>query len=161
MRPAFSAAPRINHVAMSMPAADLDEAGRAAIVDFYGDVFGFEEYEQLTEDRRRLVLRAHTHEQFVFLIAEDEPMRAPRLDHFGLSVATMADFDEVAGRAAAWKASAPDDVDLIEPKVEEYLPFLRLHSFYVRYRLPLMVETQHFEFLSPESAASAVTTPPQ
>ena len=24
---------------------------------------------------------------------------------------------------------------------------LRLHSFYVRYRLPLMVETQHFEYL--------------
>ena len=74
------------------------------------------------------------------------PMTAPRLDHFGLSVATLADFEEVARRAAAWKAREPDEVDLIEPTVEEYAGVLRLHSFYVRYRLPLMVETQHFEY---------------
>ena len=29
----------------------------------------------------------------------------------------------------------------------EYVGALNLHSFYVRYRLPLMVETQHFEYL--------------
>jgi hypothetical protein len=115
---------------------------------FYGDVFGFEEYPDLTEDRRRLVLRAHTHEQFVYLVADDRPMTAPRLDHFGLSVSSLAEFEEVARRAAAWKAREPVEVELIEPTVEEYAGALRLHSFYVRYRLPLMVETQHFEFLS-------------
>jgi hypothetical protein len=132
---------------MSMPADALDAEGRAAITAFYGDVFGFEEYPEMTEDRHRLVLRAHTHEQFVFLISEDEPMRAPRLDHFGLSVASLADFEEVHRRAAAWKEREPDEVDLIDPTVESYPPFLNLHSFYVRYRFPLMVETQHFEFL--------------
>lgn len=145
--PAFSKAPRLNHVAMSVPADALDDDGRAALCAFYGDVFGFEEYEDLTQDRQRLVLRAHSHEQFVFLIAEDKPMTAPRLDHFGLSVATLEDFEEVARRAAAWKAKAPDDVDLIEPTVEEYVGALKLHSFYVRYRLPLMIETQHFQYL--------------
>ncbi|MEQ1787929.1 MAG: hypothetical protein ABL966_12810 [Acidimicrobiales bacterium] len=145
--PAFAKPPRLNHVAMSVAAGELDASGRASIVAFYGDVFGFEEYEDLTEDRRRLVLRAHTHEQFVFLIADDAPMAAPRLDHFGLSVATLADFEEVARRAAAWKAKEPDSVDLIEPTSEEFVGALRLHSFYVRYRLPLMVETQHFEYL--------------
>ena len=93
--PTFSKPPRLNHVAMSVPADALDEEGRAALCDFYGDVFGFEEYPELTEDRRRLVLRAHTHEQFMFLIAEDEPMTAPRLDHFGLSVATLDEFEHV------------------------------------------------------------------
>lgn len=145
--PAFSKPPRLNHVAMSVPADALDDDGRAALCAFYGDVFGLEEYAELTEDRKRLVLRAHSHEQFVFLIAEDEPMTAPRLDHFGLSVATLDEFDEVARRAAAWKAKEPDDVDLIEPTFEEYVGALRLHSFYVRYRLPLMVETQHFQYL--------------
>lgn len=145
--PAFSKAPRINHVAMSVPADTLDDDGRAALCAFYGDVFGFEEYEDLTQDRQRLVLRAHSHEQFVFLIAEDQPMTAPRLDHFGLSVASLEDFEEVARRAAAWKAKEPDAVDLIEPSVEEYVGALKLHSFYVRYRLPLMIETQHFEYL--------------
>ena len=93
------------------------------------------------------MLRAHTHEQFVFLVADDDPLRGPRMDHFGLSVATVAEFEEVARRAAAWQAREPDLVDLVEPSVEEYVGALRLHSFYVRYRLPLMVEVQHFEYL--------------
>ena len=145
--PDFSRAPRLNHVAMSVTPDLLDHDGRAALAAFYGDVFGFEEYPELTQDRKQLVFRAHSHEQFMFLIAEDQPMTAPRLDHFGMSVATLAEFEEVARRAAAWKAEQPDDVDLIEPSVEEYAGVLRLHSFYVRYRLPLMVETQHFEYL--------------
>jgi len=145
--PAFAKPPRLNHVALSVSPEALDADGRAALAAFYGDVFGLEEYEDLTEDRQRLVFRAHSHEQFVFLIADDTPMTAPRLDHFGMSVATLEDFEEVARRAAAWKAKEPDDVDLIEPTVEEYVGALKLHSFYVRYRLPLMVETQHFEYL--------------
>jgi hypothetical protein len=145
--PEFAKPPRLNHVAMSVPAEALDADGRAALTAFYGDVFGFEEYPELTEDRKQLVLRAHTHEQFVFLIAEEEPMTAPRLDHFGLSVSSLAEFEEVARRAAVWKEKEPDAVDLIEPTVEELVGALRLHSFYVRYRLPLMVETQYFEYL--------------
>jgi hypothetical protein len=132
---------------MSVAADALDADGRAALCAFYGDVFGLEEYPELTQDRQRLVFRAHSHEQFVFLIAEDAPMTAPRLDHFGMSVSTLEEFEEVARRAAAWKAREPDAVDLIEPSVEEHVGALRLHSFYVRYRLPLMVETQHFEYL--------------
>ena len=93
------------------------------------------------------MLRAHSHEQFVFIVSDDSPMTAPRMDHVGLSVATLDDFEEVARRAAAWKAKLPDEVDLIEPSVEEYVGALRLHSFYVRYRLPVMLELQHFEYL--------------
>lgn len=145
--PDFAKPPRLNHVAMSVAPDTLDADGRAALAAFYGDVFGLEEYEDLTEDRHRLVFRAHSHEQFLFLIAEDTPMAAPRMDHFGLSVATLDDFEEVARRAAAWKVKEPDEVDLVEPTVEEYVGALKLHSFYVRYRLPLMVETQHFEYL--------------
>jgi len=131
----------------SVPADSLDAEGRAALCAFYGDVFGFEEYEDLTQDRHRLVFRAHHHEQFMFLISEDDPMRAPRLDHFGISVASLDDFQEVHRRASVWKDKDPEYVDLIEPQVEEYAGMLNLHSFYVRYRLPLMVETQHFEYL--------------
>lgn len=145
--PTFSEPPRLNHVAMSVPADSLDADGRAALAAFYGDVFGFEEYPELTQDRQRLVFRAHSHEQFMFLIADEQPMTAPRLDHFGLSVGSLAEFEEVARRAAAWREREPDHVDLIEPSFEEHAGALRLHSFYVRYRLPLMVETQHFEWL--------------
>ena len=139
--------PRLNHVAMSLSPDVLDEEHRKLLVDFYSDVFGFVELPMLTEDRRRLVLQVHDIEQFLFLIAEDEPMTAPRLDHFGVSVASVADFEEVHRRAAAWAEKEPEHVDLIAPQVEEYVGALKLHSFYVRYRLPLMLETQHFEYL--------------
>ena len=57
MAEARTRSPRFNHVAMSMPASALDEAGRKEIVDFYSTVFGWEELPTLTEDRRRLVLQ--------------------------------------------------------------------------------------------------------
>ena len=145
--PSFSRPPRFNHIALSVPADQLDESGRAAIAEFYGDLLGAAEYPEMTRDRAQLVLGLHTHEQFFFIIAEDEPMRAPRMDHVGLSVSTIDDFNEVARRAAAWKERLPDEVDLIEPSHEDFAEVLRLHSFYVGYRLPIMVEVQHFEFL--------------
>jgi hypothetical protein len=54
----------------------------------------------------------------------------------------------VARRAAAWRERLPDEVELIEPSHEDHAGVLRLHSFYVRYRLPMMLEVQYFEFLS-------------
>lgn len=137
--------PRINHVAMSLPASALDSAGRGAITSFYSDVFGWEEYDILTIDRKRLVLRVHSDEQFVFLIADDPPMSCPRLDHFGMSVGTLDEFEDLYARCQA-KAAADLEVDLVERTVENHYDLLHLHSFYVRYKLPLMVEVQHFAY---------------
>jgi len=145
--PAFAKPPRFNHIAVSVGADALDEEGRAAIAAFYGDLLGAVEYPEMTRDRAQLVLGLHTHEQFFFIVAEDEPMRAPRMDHVGVSVSTLEDFEEVARRAAAWKARLPEDVELIEPSFEDFAGVVRLHSLYVRHRLPIMVEVQHFAFL--------------
>src|SRR5690606_25494412 len=57
------APPQFNHVAMSLPADALDAEGRAAIIDFYSKVFGFEELPTMTIDRERLILKAWTYEQ--------------------------------------------------------------------------------------------------
>jgi hypothetical protein len=146
--PSFAKPPSFNHIAVSVTADELDADGRGAIVEFYGDLLGANEYPEMTRDRAQLVMGLHTHEQFFFIVAEDEPMRAPRMDHVGVSVSTIEDFEEVARRASAWRERLPDEVEVIEPSSEEYAGMLRLHSFYVRYRLPIMVEVQHFEFLS-------------
>jgi len=137
--------PRLNHVAMSMPSDALSAEGRAAITSFYGDVFGWQEYDMLTQDRRRLVLRVHSDEQFVFLIADDAPMSCPRMDHFGMSVGTLDEFEELYGKVRA-KAALDADVDVVERGLDDYEGYLKLHNFYVRYKLPLMVEVQHFEY---------------
>jgi hypothetical protein len=138
--------PQFNHVAMSLPADALDEQGRRDIVDFYSEVFGWEELPTETLDRTRLVLMAYRFDQFVFLIADDEPMRGPRLDHFGLGVATVEELDVFLERARAYQEKDPR-VDLIDKKVEQH-PGLAITSFYVGFLLPMMVEVQHFAWES-------------
>ena len=137
-------APRFNHVAMSLPADALDEAGRRDIVAFYGEVFGWQELPTMTEDRRRLVLMAHRYDQFVFLIGDDAPMQAPRLDHFGQSVSSYDELVALRDRCVAYRERDPR-VDLIDLSVDTH-PGLELHAFYVGFLLPLMVETQYWEW---------------
>ena len=137
--------PRFNHVAMSVPATLLDDTGRAEILRFHEEVFGWMEMPTMTEPGRRLIMQAYSYDQFVFLIAEDDPMRCARLDHFGMAVDTREEFDSFFERAAAF-AATDERVDLIDPEVEEFGDFLTLHNFYVRYLLPMMVEVQLFEW---------------
>ena len=146
--------PQFNHVAMSVPSSLLDDDGRADLLRFHEEVFGWKEMPTMTEPGRRLVLQAWAWDQFVFLIAEDEPMRCPRLDHFGLSVGTREEFDDFLARAQAF-AEQDERVDLIGHEAEEFGDYLTLHSFYVRFLLPMMVEVQYYDWaegLAPKSA---------
>ena len=146
--------PRFNHVAMSVPADLLDETGRSEIVRFYDEVFGWKELPTMTEDRHRLVLSCYTYEQFVFLISDDEqfvflisdddPMTCPRLDHYGISVETEAELDEMLARAKAFQ-ERDERVDIVDKKVDDH-GMLAITSFYVAYLLPMMVEVQWWEF---------------
>jgi len=138
---------------MSVPADLLDEDGRAELLRFYGDVFGWEELPTETLDRQRLVMRAYSNEQFVFLIAEDPPMTCPRLDHFGMSVGTMEELDDMLERAQKFRAE-DDRVDIIDKHATDHDGFLVLTSFYVRYLLPMMIEVQHYEW-APSVAPTA------
>ncbi|MFA5885903.1 MAG: hypothetical protein WDA60_18775 [Acidimicrobiia bacterium] len=143
--------PRFNHVAMSVPAELLDERGRADLIAFYNEVFGFEELPTMTEDRRRLVFGCYTIEQFVFLIAgDDPPMTCPRMDHYGFSVGSEAELDEFLARAQAFRAKDPR-VDIIDKHVDDHGP-LAITSIYVGYLLPMMVEVQWWDFKQPAAA---------
>jgi hypothetical protein len=90
----------------------------------------------------------------VFLIADPDepPMSCPRLDHFGMSVSSMEELDDLLARSQAYKAK-DDRVDIIDKHTDDY-GMLKLHSFYVRYLLPLMVEVQYFE-MTPDAEAPA------
>lgn len=150
------ATPRFNHVALSVPEDLLDEKGRAALLRFYGEVFGWTEMPGLSKEREQLVLRAWTNEQFVFLVAAAEPMRCPSSDHFGLSVRTPDALRGMARRAGRLAESDPD-VELTPVDVQDF-GMLKLHSFYVRYRIPMCVEVQCFEWAEgagPESLPSS------
>ena len=136
--------PTFNHVAMSVPAELLSAGNRAELLAFYGEVFGWTEMPTMTQEGQRLVLRVHSNEQFVFLIADPQPMTCPRLDHFGVSVRAPAELYETVERARKFR-ERDARVEIIEPEIEDYR-VLKLHNFYVRYRLPLMVEVQCYEW---------------
>lgn len=140
-----SRAPQLNHVAMSMPAEALSAEGRDDILRFYGEVFGWTEVPMMTEDRKCLVMTANTFEQFIFLIADDEPMATPRMDHFGLSVGDIAELQGVHARASAYR-ERDSRVDVIDPAVEDH-EVIKIHNTYVGYLLPLMIEVQYWEFV--------------
>ena len=141
-----SGIPRFNHVAMSMSAEALSPAGRGEIVDFWSTVFGFAEIAEMTEDHERLVLSGVHWQQFVFLIAEDEPMTAPRLDHFGLSVGSLDDLAAAWERACAYRTH-DERVDVIDPTVDDH-GVVKIHSMYAGHLLPMMCELQYWEFAS-------------
>jgi hypothetical protein len=136
--------PRFNHVAMSVPADLLGEEGRKDLCDFYGEVFGWAELPTETVDRKKLVFGVHTIEQFVFLIADDPPMTCPRLDHYGLSVGTEAELDDVLAKAKAYR-ERDDRVDIVDKNTEDH-GMLAITSIYVRYLLPMMVEIQWWDY---------------
>ena len=129
---------------MSMPSAALSPEGRKEIVDFYNEVFGWEELPTETIDGQRLVMMAYRIDQFVFLIAEDPPLKAPRLDHFGMGVATVDELDTFLARAKRYQEK-DTRVDIIDKQVEVH-PGITLTNCYVGFILPLMVEVQHFGY---------------
>src|SRR5207344_788678 len=91
--------PRLNHVAITMDPKTLDDAGRAEILDFYGDVFGWTEGDNTGEDGNPLILYTGAFGQFVYLLAGDPPLRAPALDHFGMQVGTLEELHTIVERA--------------------------------------------------------------
>jgi len=141
-----SGTPRFNHVAMSVAPALLDERSRADIVGFWHEVLGFDEMPTMTIDRKRLILSCVHWDQFIFLIADEDPLRCPRLDHFGFAVGTLDELVAVRDRAVAF-AGRDDRVDLIDLKADDQGP-VKIHSIYVGYLLPMMCEIQFWEFTS-------------
>jgi hypothetical protein len=103
------------------------------------------------------VLRAHSNEQFVFLAAAEEPMCCPVGDHFGMSVAEPAELRAVLERAKKYRSRDPR-VEVEEVPVQDF-QVLRLHSFYLRYRLPLKIEVQCFEWRQGANAQSLPDSP--
>jgi uncharacterized glyoxalase superfamily protein PhnB len=139
--------PRFNHVAMTVPADLLDDDGRKAILDFYGEVFGWQELPTMTEDRKRLVMMAYEFGQFVFIEADDKPMTTTAMDHFGMSVSTLDELNDFYDKAKAY--GDRDDRVVLEDKMLDDFGVLELHAFYVRHLLPLKVEVQYFDWKQP------------
>lgn len=139
--------PRLNHVAVSVDPAVLDERGRAEVLAFYGEVFGWTEGDNTGEKGNPLILITGEFGQFVYLLPAEPFMTAPRLDHFGLQVATLDELHAIVDRAKAVQGRDPR-VEVIDVDTRTTHGAGRdfvLTNAYVGFLLPLMVELQHLE----------------
>jgi hypothetical protein len=138
--------PVINHVAISVDAAVLDENGRAALIDFYGEVFGWVEGDNSTERGNPLIMYTGEMRQFLYLLpAEDDFLSAPRMDHFGLEVPSLDELATIVDRAKAYREK--DDrvtvTDIEEMVTHGSRSDFTLTNAYVGFLIPLMIELQH------------------
>ena len=148
--------PRFNHVAMSVPADRLTDPDRADLSRFFAEVLGFDELTMMTEDRHRLIYSCVHWDQFIFLIAEDEPMQCPRMDHYGFAVGTHDELVAARDRAVAFREKDPR-VDLVDLVADDQ-GMVIIHSIYVRYLLPMTCELQFWEF-TPSGDAERAAEP--
>jgi len=139
--------PRLNHVAISMDPALLDDHGRAELLDFYGEVFGWTEGDNTGEIGNPLIMYTGAFGQFVYLLPGDPYLRAPAMDHFGLQVATITELEAIVERAKVRRAS-DERVTLIDVHARSTqgpTHDYTLTSAYIGFVIPLLVELQHLE----------------
>jgi hypothetical protein len=142
---------RLNHVAISVDPALMDRAGRAELLRFYGEVFGWTEGDNTGETGNPLILYTGGFGEFVYLLPADPYLEAPKLDHFGLLVDSLDELHAIVERAKAYAASdrtadgAVTIIDVHARATHGPQHDYTLTSAYIGYVLPLLVELQHIE----------------
>ena len=155
-----SFAPRLNHVAMTMPPSALKASARADIEAFYGEVFGWYRYDT-DESGDPLVLVTQGGSLYLYLLPGEPAMSAPALDHLGLEVATLEEVDDLLDRARAFQAH-DDRVQITEKRAAPQratIGRVTLTNAYLSYLLPLQVELQHIDVQPFDDAVPVGTEP--
>jgi hypothetical protein len=145
---AYAFQPRINHVAISVDADVMSEAGRAALLDFFSEVFGWVEGDNSTEQGNPLILYTGSMGQFVYLLpAKDQFMVTPNMDHFGLEVSSKEEMLEILDRVKAYQQRDPrvqvTDIGAMTTRYQE--KEYTLTNAYIWFLIPLWIELQHVE----------------
>ena len=141
-------APRINHVAISVDADLMDEAGRASLLDFFSEIFGWVEGDNSTEKGNPLILYTGSLGQFLYLLpAKDEFMVTPNMDHFGMEVSSMEELTAILERVKAYKGKDDrvrfTEVGAMVTRYEDKQ--YTLSNAYIWFVTPLWIELQHIE----------------
>ena len=149
-------APRINHVAISVDAEVMNEEGRAALLDFYSEVFGWVEGDNSTETGNPLILYTGSMGQFLYLLpAKDAFMVTPNMDHFGMEVASREELVELLDRVKEYQRKDPrvrvTDVGAMVTRYQDNR--YTLTNAYIWFLIPLWIELQHVELRTEDPGA--------
>jgi catechol 2,3-dioxygenase-like lactoylglutathione lyase family enzyme len=133
-------APRLSHVAVTVPRSAFQDAPRAELLAFYREVFGFRENAELSRDGERIFLRAPHNGQYITIRASDKPMETSGYEHVGFVVENRDELMAIHTRARA--AADRDPRVEVSPPKESYGGTLL--GFRTRYLLPLSIEVHAF-----------------
>jgi len=136
--------PRFNHMELTVPKGELTRS-RAAICEFYRDLFGFESLDVDILKQTGLLLRTDPEtSQFILVTEQNQHMSSPGFDHLGFLYDSRAEVDLLLDKARKWRERDP------RVQIKEYedlkTPGGVVHAFYVRFLLPLWFDVQCMEY---------------
>ena len=133
---------RFNHMELTVPRGALTAEFRGEVDAFYGSVFGWKGSD--TEVVGQLChLLMPDPDQFILLAESDKPMSSPGYDHLGLLQETRDEVDRLLEECERY-ADKDDRVKIIRYDDLVY-PGLTVHTFYVKYLLPVFFDVQSME----------------
>ncbi|MGH9025230.1 MAG: VOC family protein [Acidimicrobiia bacterium] len=134
---------RFNHMELTFPVGTLDQAMRAEVDAFYGDVFGFTGVDTEVVGQMCHILLTDDLGQFILLAESPKPMQSPGYDHLGFLFDTREEVDEKLEKCRRYQEK--DD----RVKIKEYEDLvngdLTVHAFYVKHLLPIYFDVQCME----------------
>jgi len=131
---------RFNHMELTFARGSLDEAMRADIQSFYGDVLGWNTFDVPLLDQMTYYM-SPDEGQFILLAESDKPISSPGFDHLGLLLDSRGEVDELLEQCK--KFQAHDE----RMKIKQYDDLetgpVTVRAFYVKYLLPIYFDIQH------------------
>ena len=136
--------PRFNHMELTVPKGELTRS-RAAISEFFRDLFGFESLDVEILKQTGLLLRTDPEtSQFILVTEQSQHISSPGFDHLGFLYDSRAEVDELLEKARKWRDRDP------RVQIKEYEDLktgpTTVHAFYVRYLLPIWFDVQCLEY---------------
>jgi len=134
---------RFNHMELTFARGTLDDATRADIDAFYGDVLDWKSspYELLGQVGHLLV---PDDGQFILLMEVDDPIHSPSYDHLGLLLDTRDQVDDLLETCHRFQEK--DDRLRLKELEDIVTPRVTQHAFYVRYILPIWFDVNALEY---------------
>lgn len=133
---------RFDHMELTLPRGTLTAEFLEAVDTFYGATFGWSALDTEVAGRPAHLLQPDPG-QFVLLAESDRPMSAPGFDHLGLLLDSRDEVDRLREQCERY-AEKDDRVSVLRQEDLVY-PRLTVHTFYVKYLLPIYFDVHCFE----------------
>ena len=147
---------RFDHMELTVPVGTLTTTLRREIDDFYGSIFGWSGFDIDVAGRPCRLLMCGS-DQFIQLLESELPVQSPGSDHLGLLLDSRQDVDDAL--AACERYAESDDRVSIERRQDLAYPGLTVHTFYVKYLLPISFDV-HSQEPSSNPALTTKDMPP-